>query len=174
MADAGEQATGQSLTPEVRLEHIYLKDASFESPMSPQVFGESLEPRLQVDFNASTKPLGSPRYEVILTTRIEGKVQDGQTAFIIEVQQAGIFGFDGFDEQQIHQVMGTFCLTTLFPYVRETIDSFAMRGGLPPLKLAPINFEALYAQGVLRAQQAQQTQEPQASGQTSPSPSPQP
>ena len=154
MPDADDQTEGQSLTPEVRLEHIYLKDASFESPMSPQVFSDTLEPRLQVDFNASTKPLGSPRYEVILTTRIEGKVQDGQTAFIFEVQQAGIFAFDGFSEQQIHQVMGTFCLTTLFPYVRETIDSFALRAGFPALKLAPINFEALYAQGVLRAQQS--------------------
>ena len=156
MAEADNQAEGQTLTPEVRLENIYLKDVSFESPMSPQVFSESLEPRLQVDFNASTKPLGSPRYEVVLTTRIEGKAQDGQTAFIIEVQQAGIFGFDGFAEPQIHQVMGTFCLTTLFPYVRETIDSLALKGGLPPLKLAPINFDALYAQGVLRAQQKSQ------------------
>ncbi len=157
MADADNKAEGQTLTPEVRLEHIYLKDASFESPASPQVFSESLQPRLQVDFNASTNPLGSPRYEVILNTRIEGKVKDGQTAFIIEVQQAGIFSFDGFAEQQIHQVMGTFCLTTLFPYVRETIDSLALRGGLPPLKLAPINFDALYTQGVLRAQQSGET-----------------
>ena len=158
MAETDNQSEAASLTPEVRLEHMYLKDVSFESPMAPQVFSETLEPRLQVDFNASTKALGGPRYEVILTTRLEGKVRESETAFIIEVQQAGIFGFEGFNEPQVHQVMGTFCLTTLFPYVRETIDSLALKGGFPPLKLAPINFDALYAQGVLRAQQQAQQQ----------------
>ena len=156
MANSDNQTEATSLTPEVRLEHIYLKDASFESPMAPQVFAETLEPRIQVDFNASTKALGGPRYEVILTTRLEGKIRESETAFIIEVQQSGIFGIEGFNEPQMHQVMGTFCLTTLFPYVREIIDSLALKGGFPPLKLAPINFDALYAQGVLRAQQQAQ------------------
>lgn len=154
-----EEAAGPAA--EVRLENIYLKDASFESPCSPDVFSAPLESRLQVDFNASTKALAGPRREVILTTRIEGKSEEGGTAFIIEAQYAGIFGFDGFNEQQTHQVMGTFCLSTLFPYVRELIDSLAVRGGFPALKLAPINFEALYSQGVLRAQQQQASQTPE-------------
>lgn len=154
MPNADNQTEAPSPAPEIRLEHIYLKDASFESPMAPKVFSEALEPRIQVDFNASTKALGGPRYEVILTTRLEGKVRESETAFIIEVQQAGIFGIEGFNQPQMHQVMGTFCLTTLFPYIRETIDSLAIKGGFPPLKLAPINFDALYAQGVLRAQQS--------------------
>lgn len=159
---ASEEAAG--LTPEVRLEHIYLKDVSFESPLSPRVFSQPLEPRIQVDFNASTKSLGESRYEVVLTSRLEGKSEEGATAFIFEVQQAGIFGIDGFNQTQVHQVMGTFCLTTLFPYVREVIDSLALKGGFPPLKLAPINFEALYAQGVLRAQQQQEQQQEQQQG----------
>ena len=153
MAESDIPEEAASLAPEVRLEHIYLKDVSFESPLAPNVFTEPLEPKIQVDFNASTKSLGGARHEVVLTTRLEGKSGEGATAFIFEVQQAGIFGIEGFSQPQLHQVMGTFCLTTLFPYVRELIDSLALRGGFPPLKLAPINFDALYAQGVLRAQQ---------------------
>jgi preprotein translocase subunit SecB len=34
----------------------------------------------------------------------------------------------------------------LFPYVRETIADAVARAGFPPVHLAPINFEALYAQ----------------------------
>lgn len=165
MAESNDTAASDEaarMAPEVRLENIYVKDVSFESPHSPDVFSTPLDSRLQVDFNASTKALGGSRREVILTTRIEGKSEEGATAFIIEAQYAGIFGFDNFNEQQTHQVMGTFCLSTLFPYVRELIDSLAIRGGFPALKLAPINFEALYAQGVLRAQQQQQSQAPEA------------
>ncbi|MFM7118681.1 MAG: protein-export chaperone SecB, partial [Gammaproteobacteria bacterium] len=42
--------------------------------------------------------------------------------------------------------------TTLFPYVRETIDSLVTRGGFPPVHLAPVNFDALFAEA-LRKQQ---------------------
>ena len=50
-------------------------------------------------------------------------------------------------------MLGTFCLNTLFPYLRETVDALVVRGGFPALTLAPVNFDTLYAQA--RAQQAQ-------------------
>ncbi len=153
MDETDKPSPGTSLTPEVRLEHIYLEDASFESPLAPEVFAEPLEPRIQVDFNATTKSLGGARYRVVLATRIEGRIREHETAFIIEVQQAGIFAIEGFDTARMRQILGTFCLTTLFPYVRESIDSLALKGGFPALRLTPINFDALYAQGVLRAEQ---------------------
>jgi preprotein translocase subunit SecB len=37
------------------------------------------------------------------------------------------------------------CPNTLFPYVRETVDSLVVRGGFPALHLAPVNFDAAYA-----------------------------
>jgi len=47
----------------------------------------------------------------------------------------------------------------LFPYARECIDNLVNRGGFPPLMLAPVNFEAMYAQRKQReAQQAENTQ----------------
>jgi preprotein translocase subunit SecB len=45
------------------------------------------------------------------------------------------------------------CPQILFPYARETIDSLLTRGGFPPLMLAPINFDAVFAQAVMQAQQ---------------------
>jgi len=40
------------------------------------------------------------------------------------------------------------CPNMLFPYVRETIDSLVVKGGFPAIQLAPVNFEALYAQAL--------------------------
>jgi preprotein translocase subunit SecB len=43
-------------------------------------------------------------------------------------------------------LLGIVCPTVVYPYVRETISDLVIRGGFPPVVLAPISFEALYAQ----------------------------
>jgi preprotein translocase subunit SecB len=71
---------------------------------------------------------------------------DDKTAFLIEVAQAGIFTLAKFPEDQLRSVLGTVCPNILFPYAREVITDMASRGTFPPLYLAPVNFDALYAQ----------------------------
>ena len=34
----------------------------------------------------------------------------------------------------------------LFPYAREAVDSVVIKGSFPALMLAPVNFDAVYAQ----------------------------
>ena len=70
---------------------------------------------------------------------------------VLAVQQAGLFGCNNIPEQQLDQVLRAFCPNILFPYLRETVDSLVVRGGLPALQLSPVNFDALYQQ--VRAQQ---------------------
>ena len=53
-------------------------------------------------------------------------------------------------------MLGIACPNILFPYVREVISDLVVRAGFPPVVLAPVNFEAIYAQQ--RSQQ--QPQEP--------------
>ncbi len=45
----------------------------------------------------------------------------------------------------------SFVHDVLFPYARENIDSLVVKGGFPPIMLAPVNFEALYQQAMARA-----------------------
>jgi len=52
--------------------------------------------------------------------------------------------------------LGAFCPNILFPYAREAIDNLVQRGSFPALMLAPVNFDALYAQSL--AQQASQAE----------------
>lgn len=144
---------------QVRLERIYLKDASFESPHSPEVFANRGNPEFQLDINSRTTGLGQDRIEVVLAVTLRARIEGGKTAFIAEVHHAGVFQISGFDVPTTQRIVGTFCPGTLFPYVRETIDSLVVRGGFPAVNLAPVNFEALFAEA-LRKQGAAGTQTP--------------
>lgn len=140
---------------QVLLERLYLKDVSFESPRSPAVFSETWRPEFQLEVNTRTNGLGDDRFEVVLSATLRAKAENGKTAYIAEIQQAGVFQVAGLDDPARQRVLGTLCPATLFPYVRETVDSMVVKGGFPAVHLAPVNFEALYADA-LRKRAAQQ------------------
>jgi len=103
--------------------------------------------------NTRTKSLDENHYEVVLTLTVTGK-NGAETAFLVEVQQAGIFLIVGIEGPELHHTLGAFCPNLLFPYAREAVDSFVTRASFPPLMLAPVNFDALYAQQVKQQQAA--------------------
>ena len=130
--------------PEFALERIYIRDLSFESPRAPEVFREAWQPQIQLDINTRTNGLGEERFEVILTVTAHAKSAAGQTLMIVEVQQAGIFRIRGLDDDRLRRILATHCPGILFPYIRETVDSMVVKGGFPPLQLAPVNFDAMF------------------------------
>ena len=149
-------SSGVSTNGQIRLDRIYLKDASFESPGTPEVFGEEWKPELNVDIGARTNGGPNGFFEVVLSTTVRAKRANGKTAYIVEAQQAGLFHIQGIAGEVLQRALGTVCPTTLFPYLRESVDALVVRGGFPPLHLAPVNFEALYRQAV--AQQKNQAE----------------
>jgi preprotein translocase subunit SecB len=142
-----------NLEKQFAIQKIYTKDLSFETPNSPKVFMEKWEP--VVDFNLSTRveTLDNNLYEVVLTTTITVKIAES-TAYLVEVNQAGIFTIAGFTDQEMGPMVGSFCPNILFPYSREVVSDLVAKGGFPQLLLAPVNFDALYAQH-LQSVQAQ-------------------
>jgi len=135
----------QNVQPQFSLQRIYIKDASMESPNSPQVFLKEWQPEINMDMNTAVNQLDENNFEVILTVTVTAK-NDGDSAFLCEVQQAGIFAIGGLSEQELHHTLGAFCPNILFPYARESVDTFVTKASFPPLMLAPVNFDALYAQ----------------------------
>ena len=89
---------------------------------------------------------------MVLTITITAKVEE-ETAFLVEVQQAGIFLINGFEGENLRRILGTAAPNILFPYARESIDTLCVKGGFPPIMLAPVNFDALYQQALAQAQQ---------------------
>lgn len=138
------------------LQRIYLKDLSFESPIGAEVFSRQWKPQIKVDLNTKSDKAGDDLYEVVLSITITATL-DNETAFLIEVQQAGLFVVKGLEGEQLRQVLAIMCPNILFPYAREAIDSVASRGSFPALMLQPVNFEALYRQAVAQQEQQQQS-----------------
>ncbi|MFA5983490.1 MAG: protein-export chaperone SecB [Methylococcaceae bacterium] len=133
------------------IQKIYTKDISFETPNSPQIFIDKWDPK--VDFNLAThvEPLQNSLLEISLTVTIT--VKSGETvAYLVEVNQAGIFAINGFADEEMGPMVSSFCPNILFPYAREAVSDLVTRGGFPQLLLAPVNFDALYSQHVQQAQ----------------------
>ena len=107
---------------------------------------------MSVDLNTKSSAIDSEgNYEVVLSLTITAKVEE-ETAFLIEVQQAGIFFVSGFEGDNLRRILATAAPNILFPYARETIDSVCVKGAFPALMIAPVNFDAVYQRAQAQAQ----------------------
>lgn len=148
-ATEAAEATGPAFT----VEKLYVKDVSFEVPGAPAVFNEAGQPQLQMNLNQSVQRLNDNAYEVVLGITLTCTADD-KSLYLVEVKQAGVFGLAGFDAQTLDAMLGTHCPNVLYPYARQLISDLIQSGGFPPFLLQPINFDALYAEGLRqRAQQ---------------------
>jgi preprotein translocase subunit SecB len=141
-----DQAGGSPpVTPGFSIDKIYIKDLSLENPGAPQSFKLQEVPQIEVGLRTSGDQIDPDIYESVLTITLTAKVGD-RTLFLVEASQAGIFTIRGVPPDQIQGALAVACPTVLFPYIRETLADAVARAGFPPVHLAPINFETLYAQ----------------------------
>ncbi|MBZ9539771.1 protein-export chaperone SecB [Modicisalibacter tunisiensis] len=156
--DNNQAAQGQEQQLQFSLQRIYVKDISFESPNAPAVFQQPFKPKVGLDLNTTHEAVGENLYEVVVKVTAQVSHADsGSTSFLVEVEQAGLFRIAGLEGDQLDHTLGAFCPNVLFPYARECIDSLVNRGSFPPLMLAPVNFEAMYAQKQQREAQGSET-----------------
>lgn len=141
-SDPVHQTTG---SPQFEIQRIYVKDLSYEAPNTPHTFTEDWKPEVQLNLETKSNRLQENSHEVVLSVTAT-VTSNKKSAFLIEVHQAGIFLIAGLPNEQLRQMLGSFCPNILFPYAREVISDVVVRGGFPQLLLAPVNFDALYAQ----------------------------
>ncbi|WP_221074989.1 protein-export chaperone SecB [Agarivorans aestuarii] len=150
-----EAATTEAPQVEFAIQRIYTKDISFETPNSPQIFQQEWKPEVKVDLDTTSNKLADSVFEVVLTLTVTAKVGE-QTAFLCEVHQGGIFTLGNMPEPQLAHAINAYCPNILFPYAREAVSNLVNRGSFPQINLAPVNFDALFANYV--QQQAEQQQ----------------
>ena len=153
-----EAINNQEVQPEFHIQRVYIKDVSFEAPNTPHVFQREWQPEISLDMDTKTNLLAESIYEVVLTVTVTCKLGE-DTAFLCEVHQAGIFTIGNMPEAQLAHCLAAFCPNILFPYARETVAALVNRGSFPQLNLAPVNFDALFAQHVAQLQAQQATAE---------------
>jgi len=144
-AQGAAQAAGQDdgAKQQFAIHKIYLKDSSFEVPQGAEVFRTEWKPKISVDLGTETRRIDDVTFESMLRVTVTAKLDD-KTAYLCEVQQAGVFGINGFDDDTRQALLGSYCPANLFPYAREAVSDLVGKGGFPQMLLGPVNFEALY------------------------------
>ena len=140
--------------------HIYVKDVSFESPLSPDFFSKNKSSTgLDVDVNLQSRSLNDEKtdFECVLGIRVTAKLEN-DVIFLVELAQAGVIEIQGFSDADIAMLLNIAAPNTLLPFARETISSLVSKGGFPQLLLKPLNFERIYQQKLKAdAEKANQT-----------------
>ena len=149
---------------QLNIQRIYIKGSSFEAFNMPQMIQEEWKPNANIEAKVRWNPLTDDTHEVVLTITVVVKNND-RSAFTAKIEQAGVFEIKGIEKEHMQRVMGAYCPSVLFPYAREAVTSMAMSGSFPQLYLAPMNFDAIYEQG-LKNQQSGETQQTQQVQQT--------
>ena len=133
------------------MQKIYVKDLSFETPNSPEVFTQEWKPDVNVELDTKGKAIAEDVHEVVLGITVTVKMDDN-VAYLVEIHQAGIFTIKGFPDNERGAMLGSYCPNVLFPFAREVISDLVTKGGFPQLLLAPVNFDAIYHEHLQRMQ----------------------
>ena len=153
-----EQQAQQPAVPSFNIEKIYIKDLSVEVPNAPAIFLERDAPQIDMQLNTQSAPVDTQNgiYQTILTLTINAKIND-KAAFLVELQQAGIFRIQNLPQEAMEPALSIGCPNILFPYAREAVSDAVLKAGFPPLMLDPIDFGGLYVQR-LQARRAEEAE----------------
>jgi len=135
---------------------IYLKDVSFETPNSPAIFLKEWKPNLEFEIGTSGALTNDGLHEVVLALTVTMTV-NGETAYLAEVHQAGIFNITGYSPEEIQQIHNVYCNRFLYPYACAAVSDLVTKGGFPQLLLSPINFDLMYKKRLEEMQSAETT-----------------
>ncbi|MGH8495512.1 MAG: protein-export chaperone SecB [Gammaproteobacteria bacterium] len=144
-AASGNFTDQPTASSQLSLQKVYVKDCSFEAPKSPDIFKSEWSPKVTLTLNSSARKLDEQTHEVVLNVTVEAKMGE-TTAFLVELQQAGIFALNNYPADQLKPLIGNYCPSMLYPFARQTIADLVGRGGFPPFLLQPMNFDALFLQ----------------------------
>lgn len=125
------------------IQRIYIKDASFEAPNTPNIFHIDWSPIINFNLNTSTKKIEKNVFEIVLKVRVVVKIKE-DLVFLCDVDQAGLFFISNLNEKKLKHCLYSYCPNILFPYARTCISSLISYGSFPQMNLVPINFDALY------------------------------
>lgn len=155
MSETEQTNTANDSETSFNIQRVYVKDISFETPKTPDIFQKGWNPEINMEMNSTATPLSDNVYEVILKITVTAKLEN-EIAFLCEIAQAGIFTITGLEGNQLAHCLQAYCPTILFPYARECVSNLVVRGTFPPITLAHVNFDALFMEHMQR--QAQQNQ----------------
>ena len=127
---------------EITLLGQYIKDLSFENPMSPNLPSKNKNPSVNLDINTTYLDLKNNNHEVNLKIKSTASI-DKDIIFVIELQYAGLIKtiIKNDEDKKKLIISGSYLI---FPYARSIISNITMEGGFKPLVIQPIKFEKMF------------------------------
>ena len=138
--------------PFFHVEKLYLKDLSFENPMTPESFQQTEEPKVEFNLETGATQKGPEHYEVNLHVTVKVHIEE-KVLFLVDVTYSGLFLLRNLPQDHMGPTLGIECPHILFPYLRRVISEMVTDGGFKPMVLDPINFSTLYNQARAKEQQ---------------------
>lgn len=147
MAEESAAAAADTAKQQFRIQKLFVKDVSFETSRSTEIFTDQGQwnPDVKVQLNTEGKNIRDDLYECTLMITVTVEL-DEKPAYLVEVHQSGLFSISGFGKDEMGHLLGSYTPSVLFPFAREVVCDLVVKGGFPQLLLDPINFDALYAQ----------------------------
>lgn len=131
--------------PAFRMQKMFVKDLSFESPNAPAIFLEQgKSPKVDINLHVKNQKLDDVNWEVSLSITASMKGEEDKTVFIIEIDHSGIFLIKNIPEEHMPAVLAVECPTLLFPFTRQIMCQMVVDGGFLPFLMEPVNFLALF------------------------------
>lgn len=134
--------TSAPANPHFGVQRIYLKGASLELPAGARLFLHKgpldVNLAVQVDVSALDEGVHEVTLRTTLTATIEKKV-----AYLLEVQQSGIFEVRNADEQQRQDMLEVGAPSILGPYLRAQLADLLTRATLPAFFLPEIDWHSM-------------------------------
>ncbi len=137
----------QQEIPVFRMQKMYIKDLSFESPNAPRIFlAQGQEPKVDFNLQLSNTKIDDDHYEVTIsiTAKILDQKADDTVMFVVELEHAAVFLLKNIPAEHMQRVMAVDCPLMLFPFTRQIASQVSVDGGFMPFLMEPINFVALY------------------------------
>jgi len=153
----GGAAPGTENRRQLAINAQYVKDLSFENPRAPQSLlqpPQGVAPDLQVGVDVKAQGLAADVYEVVMTLKVETKVQ-GEVIFVAELAYGAVVSLMNTTQEDVPIALMVEVPRLVFPYVRNIISEVTRDGGYTPLLLSPIDFVDIYRRRIAEQQQQQ-------------------
>lgn len=124
------------------IESIWSTKSNFDAQTPVHTLKEEWQPAANLDLDVKVNEVeGKHVVELIINVNVSIKETN---VFTLSSTHTGVFSIDGYEGEELEQIVKSFCPSIIYPYAREKVSSIVSGAGYPPLHLSPVDFDARF------------------------------
>ena len=124
------------------IESIWGTQSNFEAQTPVHLLKDEWQPSANLDLDVKHEVVEN-KHVVKLIINVSVSIKDNKV-FTLESTHTGVFQIDGYEDNELEQIVGSFCPSIIYPYARERVSALVSNAGFPPLHLSPVDFDARF------------------------------